>query len=76
MNPAKLFQLKASWDRFTSAHPKLPLFLRAVSGRDVLKADTVIEISITTAEGKNFTTNVKLTPEDLELFEDVKETLK
>ena len=29
MNPAKIFQLKASWDRFAAAHPKFPLFLRA-----------------------------------------------
>ena len=43
MNPAKLFQLKSSWDRFTAAHPKFPMFLRAVSGSDVIKEGTIIE---------------------------------
>lgn len=76
MNPAKLFQLKASWDRFTAAHPKFPLFLRAVSGNDVIKEGTIIEVNITTADGRNFSTNVKLTPEDMQLFADVKETVK
>lgn len=76
MNPAKLFQLKASWDRFTAAHPKFPMFLRAVSGNDVIKEGTVIEVNITTADGRNFSTNVKLTPEDMQLFSDVKEAVK
>ena len=37
MNPAKIFQLKASWDRFAAAHPKFPLFLRAVSDGNVMQ---------------------------------------
>ena len=76
MNPAKLFQLKSSWDRFTAAHPKFPLFLRAVSGNDVIKEGTIIEVNITTADGRNYSTNVKLSPEDMQLFADVKETAK
>lgn len=76
MNPAKLFQLKSSWERFSSSHPKFPMFLRAVSGNDVIKEGTIIEVNITTDDGRNFSTNVKLTPDDMQLFSDVKETLK
>ena len=76
MNPAKLFQLKSSWDRFTAARPKLPMFLRAVSGSDVIKEGTIIEVNITTADGRSFSTNVRLTPEDMQLFSDVKDTVK
>lgn len=76
MNPAKIFQLKASWDRFAAAHPKFPLFLRAVSGNDVIREGTVIEVNITTAEGKNFATNVKVTADDMQLFSDVREIVK
>lgn len=76
MNPAKIFQLKASWDRFAAAHPKFPLFLRAVSDNDVIREGTVIEVNITTAEGKNFATNVKLTADDMHLFSDVREIVK
>lgn len=76
MNPAKLFQLKSSWERFSSSHPKFPMFLRAVSGSDVIKEGTIIEVNITTDDGRNFSTNVKLTPDDMQLFSDVKDTLK
>lgn len=76
MNPAKLFQLKASWDKFTGNHPKFPMFLKAVSGGNILQADTIIEVNITTADGRNYTTNLKLTPEDLELFNEIKDIAK
>ena len=52
------------------------MFLRAVSGSDVIKEGTVIEVNITTADGRSFSTNVRLTPEDMQLFSDVKETVK
>ena len=76
MNPAKLFQLKSAWERFTLAHPKFPLFLRAVSEKNVITEGTVIEISITTADGRNFATNMKLTADDVQLFETVKEAVQ
>ena len=75
LNPMKLLQLKESWTRFTNAHPKFPMFLKAISNRDVFAPGTVVEISINTADGRNFTTNVKISEEDLQLFEDVKELM-
>ena len=54
MNPAKIFQLKASWDRFAAAHPKFPLFLRAVSDGNVMQEGTIAEITITTSDGNKF----------------------
>ena len=54
MNPAKIFQLKASWDRFAAAHPKFPLFLRAVSDGNVMQEGTIAEITITTADGRKY----------------------
>ena len=44
MNPAKIFQLKASWDRFAAAHPKFPLFLHAVSDGNVMQEGTIAKI--------------------------------
>ena len=75
MNPTKLFKLKSSWDNFTRNHPKFPLFIKAVAGGNVIQPDTIIEINITPAEGKNYTTNLKITPEDLNLINDLKDTL-
>ena len=76
MNPAKLFQLKASWDRFAAAHPKFPLFLRAVSEHNVIQEGTMAEITITTADGRKYATNVKLTANDMQLFDDVRQMVK
>ena len=76
MNPAKIFQLKASWDRFAAAHPKFPLFLRAVSDGNVMQEGTIAEITITTADGRKYETNLKLTANDLQLFDDVRQIVK
>lgn len=73
INPAMLFRLKSSWERFTATHPKFPLFLQAASKNDVLRENTILEINITTPEGRDISTNLKLTSEDLQLFSDLKE---
>lgn len=72
MNPAKIFQLKASWDRFAAAHPKFPLFLRAVSDGNVMQEGTIAEITITTADGRKYETNLKLTANDLQLLNSIR----
>ena len=76
MNPTKIFQLKASWDRFAAAHPKFPLFLRAVSDNNAIQEGTIAEITITTADGRKYATNVKLTANDMQLFDDVRQMVK
>ena len=73
INPAMLFRLKSSWERFTATHPKFPLFLQAASKNDVLRENTILEINITTPEGRDISTNLQLTAEDLQLFSDLKE---
>ena len=52
-------------------HPKFPLFLNAVS-QDALREGAVVEITVTTPEGKNYCSNLKLMQEDLELIECLK----
>ena len=52
-------KIKSGMDRFRANHPKFPLFLRAVS-QDALVEGSIIEINVTTPEGKNYCTNVKL----------------
>ena len=47
------------------------MFLRAVS-QDALVEGTIIEINVTTPEGKNYCTNVKLKADDMELFDSFK----
>ena len=61
-------KIKSGMDRFRANHPKFPLFLRAVS-QDALVEGSIIEINVTTPEGKNYCTNVKLKADDMELFD-------
>lgn len=68
---AMLQKLKSGIDRFRANHPKFPLFLKAVS-QDALREDSVIEISVTTPEGKNYCSNVRLNADDMELMETLK----
>ena len=69
MNLGNLMQLKNSWATFTQNHPKFPKFLQAAS--TAVKEDTLIEIKITTAEGKVFETNLKVKASDIELFKNL-----
>ena len=64
-------KMKNAMDTFRRNHPKFPLFLNAVS-QDALVEGTIIEINVTTPEGKNYCTNVKLKSSDLELMETLK----
>jgi hypothetical protein len=67
INPNMIFQMKNMWERFESNHPKFPKFLQAV-GRECIEEGTVIEISVTRADGENITSNIRLNQEDMELI--------
>lgn len=69
MNLGNLMQLKNSWATFTQNHPIFPKFLQAAS--TAVKEDTLIEIKITTAEGKVIETNLKVKASDIELFKNL-----
>ena len=69
MNLGNLMQLKNSRATFTQNHPKFPKFLQAAS--TAVKEDTLIEIKITTAEGKVIETNLKVKASDIELFKNL-----
>ena len=66
-----LQKIKSGLEQFQANHPKFPLFLKAVS-KDALVEGTVIEIKITTPEGKEYCTNVKLKQDDVALFDSFK----
>ncbi|MGB4659428.1 MAG: hypothetical protein WBI07_09625 [Mobilitalea sp.] len=72
MNPAKLLKLKGAWGKFTQNHPKFPQFLRAASSNAVQEG-SLIDIKITTTDGRSINTNLKLTASDIELFHELSE---
>lgn len=57
--------------RFRMNHPKFPLFLNAVS-QEALVEGSVVEITVTTPEGKNYCSNIKLKQDDLEMLDCLK----
>ena len=75
INPAKLFKMKGLWEGFVQNHPRFPQFINAVQSNGV-KEDDVIEITITNAEGKNLSTNIKVTQSDKEMFAELTQLLK
>lgn len=68
MNPMHLFQLKKLWSEFTSRHPKFPNFIKAVS-QNAIQEGTILEIQVTCPDGKSFASNLKVTAEDLEMLQ-------
>lgn len=71
MNPMALLKVKKSWETFCGNHPKFPAFLQAVQSAGV-KEGTVIEVTVTTPEGRSMTTNVRITASDMQAFQDLK----
>lgn len=68
---AMMQKIKSGIDTFRANHPKFPMFLNAVS-QDALREGTIIEINVTTPEGKNYCSNLKLKSEDIEFLDSLK----
>lgn len=65
---AMMQKIKSGIDRFRANHPKFPLFLNAVA-QNAMVEGTIIEFTVTTPDGKNYCSNVKLKADDMELIE-------
>ena len=68
---AMIQKIKSGLDRFRVNHPKFPLFLNAVSQNAIMEG-SVIEISVTTPDGKNYCRNLKVKAEDMEFLNSLK----
>ena len=64
---ARLQKLKSQLDTFHRNHPKIAPFLDAVN-KNALGEGTIIEISVTSPEGRHYETNLKVNQEDLEFL--------
>lgn len=70
MNPLKLMQLKNSWTHFKQNHPKFSSFWKAAYNSS-LKEGTIIEFKVTSPEGKELASNIKLQASDLDFFQEI-----
>lgn len=71
-NPMEMMKVLGMWNTFKSNHPKFPKFMAAAARPGILVENTILEMKITTADGKTLETNLKITQSDLELFEQLK----
>ena len=70
INPMALMQVKGMLDKFKKNHPKVPMFLSDAVRN--MGEGSIIEMSVTSPDGRKITTNMKVTQEDLELVEQLK----
>ena len=70
MNPMMLMQMKGMLDEFKRNHPKVPMFF-SVAAQSIGEG-SIIEITVTSPEGKKICTNMKVTESDLRLVEQMK----
>lgn len=70
MNPMAFMQIKNLLEQFKMSHPKIPMFFIAASKS--MDEGSIIEISVTTSDGKRLNTNMRVTAEDLKLVEQLK----
>ena len=73
-NPAKLYQLKKQFAAFTARHPKFMRYLAYITD-NYIAADTVMDVTVTNAEGKSLHGNAKLTAEDVAFLQEVRKML-
>lgn len=70
-NPTAIFQMMNLWNQFKKNHPKFPKFM-AAAAQNGIKEGSIIEINITTADGQSLNSNLRISAEDMELIEQLK----
>ncbi len=73
MNPIAMMQLKPLLEGFRDRHPKFLQFF-AYAGQKAT-AGSLVEISLTGEDGQKIITNIRISPEDVELFRQIKDLL-
>ena len=68
-------KMKNAWSRFAANHPKLPLFLNAIVKRGVQEG-TIFEFKITSPDGQELVTNMRLSADDIELLKELSEAMR
>jgi len=72
MNMDMIFKLTQGWNVFKKNHPKFPMFLQAVKNSGIKEGD-VVAISITSPDGNVLDTNIKVTSDDIALFQSLRD---
>ena len=70
MNPIALMQIKPMFESFSSRHPKFVQFFGYAA--QSMGENSLLEISVTDANGQKAVTNIRVSQEDIELIEQLK----
>lgn len=73
MNPIAMMKVKSLMEKFRNNHPKVSMFFTVA--HDYVEEGSVIEVNICSADGKSICTNIRVTKDDLELMETLKDLL-
>ncbi|WP_248404194.1 hypothetical protein [Butyrivibrio fibrisolvens] len=71
MNPAIMMKLMQRLNIFRTQHPKFQAFLGSVT-QGAIREGSVIEIKVTDPDGGEYISNIKLTREDIETVDMLK----
>ena len=72
MNPSALFKLQGAFQKFQAAHPKVVSSFSGVFGNGIPEG-SVIELTVTKPGEEPVTTNMRVTQDDLDLMQTLKE---
>ena len=75
MNPMALLALKSSFDKFKNKHPRFIQFIQVIT-QNGIQEGTVFDCKVTLPDGRELQTNFKVTQDDLDLFEQLKNLSK
>ncbi len=74
LNPMKLMGMKKDYEEFAGRHPRFVQFVMALMQSNI-GAGSVIDITVTTPDGKNYQSNMRLTEEDIEFVKSFKDLM-
>ncbi len=72
LNPMQLMGLKNDLERFKNNHPKFIQFIQAMAQSGVQEG-TILECKVISTDGQEMQANIKITQEDLALFQKLKD---
>ena len=67
MNPMTLLKIKDKIGTFRKEHPKMVKFFERINEKAMTEG-SVMEIKVTTVEGREYASNIRVTANDAELF--------
>ena len=74
MDMGAAFKMMGLWNHFKNNHPKFPAFMKAVMQNGITEG-TVFEVNVTTADGKTISSNIKISADDMQIIQELKESM-